>query len=111
MAEDEKPLAQQWFEEQQAWQKTMRDYADATVKDQQFLMHMGNAMRGSLLAGTSYPVPGNPADEHAPDVVTAEILFTLKKLEGRLRDIEATLELLTESAGLPGAAASGERSK
>lgn len=97
MPGDEKSLAERWFEEQQAWQKTMRDYADAAVQDEEFLMHLGNAMRGSLLAGTPYPQQTpeafNARTEPMPDAL-AEVLFTLKRIEGRLRDLEASVEAL-----------------
>lgn len=98
MPEDEKSLAERWFEEQQAWQKTMRDYADAMVKDEQFLMHMGNAMRGSLLAGVPYPDQASAGYEAEPaSDALAEILFTLKRIEGRLRDLEASVEAIGEA--------------
>ncbi|OJX65624.1 MAG: hypothetical protein BGO95_01865 [Micrococcales bacterium 73-13] len=107
MPEDEKSLAERWFEEQQAWQKTMRDYGDAMVKDEQFLMHLGNAMRGSLLAGVPYPqqaAPGAPGatPEPASDAL-AEILFALKRIDGRLRDLEASVEALGASRAAAGA--------
>lgn len=95
-----KSVAERWFEEQQAWQKTMRQYADAMAKDEDFLMHLGNAMRGSLLAGAPYPEP-NPAAE-APKSPAEErideILFLLKQIDGRLRDIEADIEDLRSAA-------------
>ncbi len=97
----EKSLAERWYEEQQAWQKTMRDYADSMAKDENFLMHLGNAMRGSLLAGTPYPQQPTFSDENAgppSDEILAEVLFTLKRLEGRLRDIEASIEDLRASS-------------
>lgn len=87
----EKSAAERWFEEQQAWQKTMRDYADAMAKDEQFLMHLGNAMRGSLLAGVPYPQSspsGSPIRSDDSGDRLDEILFTLKKIEGRLRNLE-----------------------
>jgi len=94
----EKSAAERWFEEQQAWQQTMRDYADAMVKDEQFLMHLGNAMRGSLLAGAPYPQAaasgGGPAPTPEGAEKLDEILFALKRIDGRLRDIEATLARL-----------------
>ena len=99
MPDDEKSLAERWYEEQQAWQRTMREYADSMVKDEQFLMHLGNAMRGSLLAGVPYPQAAPAAggfDAAAPaeggSEALAEILFTLKRIDGRLRDLEASVE-------------------
>ena len=34
---NEKSIAERWFEEQQAWQQTMREYADSMAKDEQLL--------------------------------------------------------------------------
>lgn len=100
-----KPVAERWFEEQQAWQQTMRDYADSMVKDEQFLMHLGNAMRGSLLAGAPYPTPQAPgapvpgAESLSTSADTlAEILFSVKLIDGRLRNIEAALDGLGVAA-------------
>ncbi len=101
---DEKSLAERWLEEQQAWQQSMRAYANAMVTDEQFLMHLGNAMRGSLLAGAPYPQhsPFVAAAEPAAAETLAEILFTLKRVDGRLRDLEAALSALASSAAEPG---------
>lgn len=93
---DEKSIAERWFEEQRAWQQTMREYADSMVKDEQFLTHLGNAMNGSLLAGTAYPQPPVPGVSDPAQTATAdllqEVLFTLKRIDGRLRDLEAAVE-------------------
>lgn len=100
----DKSLAERWYDEQVAWQKTMREYADSLAKDENFLMHLGNAMRGSLLAGTPYPQQNAfGAEQPAPaqGEVLAEILFTLKRLDGRMRDLEAAIESL--GAGRDGA--------
>ena len=104
-----KSAAEQWFEEQQGWQKTMRDYADAMVKDEQFLMHLSNAMRGSLLAGTPYPQaasPGADIPKDAADDRLDEVLFVLKRMEGRLRDLEDAIAAL--GATRPGRGASAD---
>lgn len=99
-----KSLAERWFEEQQAWQKTMRDYADAMAKDEDFLTNLGNAMHGSLLAGTPYPtppVPGSPAAQDAKPSIDDrldELIFTMKRVEGRLRDLEDAVRDLEDAA-------------
>jgi hypothetical protein len=93
-----KSVTERWFEEQQAWQKTMRDYADAMVKDEQFLMHLSNAMRGSLLGGAPYPQAASPGGgdvgRDAADDRLDEVLFALKRMEGRLRDLEEAVRSL-----------------
>ncbi|MCI9888513.1 hypothetical protein JT358_08580 [Micrococcales bacterium 31B] len=98
----EKSIAERWFEEQQAWQKTMREYADAMATDENFLQHLGNAMRGSLLAGTAYPQANGfgeaAADPRSNDSMD-EVLFTLKRIEGRLSDLEAAISALTSAGG------------
>lgn len=92
-----KPAAERWFDEQRAWQQTMRDYADAMATDEQFLMHMSNAMRGSLLAGVPYPDATAPGAEAANSLSADrldEMLFVLKRIEGRLRDLEDAVDAL-----------------
>ena len=94
---NEKSIAERWFEEQQAWQQTMREYADSMAKDEQFLTHLGNAMHGSLLAGTPYPQPtfgdaSGAANATATNDLLQEVLFSLKRIEGRLRDLGAAIE-------------------
>ena len=48
-------LVDRWIEDQREWQKTAMAYMDSMVKNDDFLVHLGNAMRGSLLAGKPYP--------------------------------------------------------
>ena len=48
-------LTEQWQTEQQNWQQLLQTYADSAAQDEKFLIHVGNAMRGSLLAGKPYP--------------------------------------------------------
>ena len=48
-------LVERWIEDQREWQKTAMSYLDSMVKNDEFLVHLGNAMRGSLLAGKPYP--------------------------------------------------------
>jgi hypothetical protein len=117
VSEQEQPTksaAERWFEEQQAWQKTMRDYADAAAKDEQFLMHLGNAMRGSLLGGAPYPEaapPGAATESSASTDRLEEVLFTLKRIEGRLRDLEDAVGALSAPAAPSTSAAPSTRSK
>lgn len=105
-------MAERWFEEQRAWQKTMREYADSMAKDEEFLTHFGNAMKGSLLAGTSYPtppLPGTPGADLPKNPVDDRleaVLFQLKRVEGRLRDLENAVQDLGEQQEEPRGGAS-----
>ena len=104
MAEDktnnektEAPLIERWLAEQQQWQRTFLTYLDSMVKSEDFLVHLGNAMRGSLLGGKPYPtqppaaatVPETPADDKLD-----QILFALRRLEGQVQDLRLTLDEL-----------------
>ena len=64
----EATLTQQWETEQQNWQQLLQTYADAAAQDEKFLIHVGNAMRGSLLAGKPYPgtVSNRPDRDRTP---------------------------------------------
>ena len=42
-------LVERWLEDQREWQRTAMSYLDSMVKNEDFLVHLGNAMRGSLL--------------------------------------------------------------
>jgi hypothetical protein len=60
-------LVERWIEDQREWQKTAMAYLDSMVKNDDFLVHLGNAMRGSLLAGKPYPTaPARPPAQEAP---------------------------------------------
>ena len=67
------------------------------VKNDDFLVHLGNAMRGSLLAGKAYPTPPAPAAA-APETPAEDkldqILFALRQLEGQVQDLRLTLDEL-----------------
>ena len=59
-------IVERWLEDQQQWQRTVLAYLDSMTKNDDFLVHLGNAMRGSLLAGKPYPTrrrrpPAGPA--------------------------------------------------
>jgi hypothetical protein len=87
-------LVERWLEDQRQWQKTAMAYLDAMVKNDDFLVHLGNAMRGSLLAGKPYPTakPGTPAQEAPADDRLDQVLFALHQMQGQLNDLRLTLE-------------------
>ena len=89
------PLVERWLKEQQEWQKTVMSYMDSMVKNDDFLVHLGNAMRGSLLAGKPYPkpeIPGAQTAESPADDRLDQILHRLNLIEGQLNDLRLTLE-------------------
>jgi len=91
------PLIERWLAEQQQWQKTLLTYMDSMVKSEDFLVHLGNAMRGSLLAGKAYPTqpaPAASAPETPSDDKLDQILFALRQLEGQVHDLRLTLDEL-----------------
>ena len=89
-------LVERWIEDQREWQKTAMAYLDSMVKNDDFLVHLGNAMRGSLLAGKPYPTaPATPPAEDAPaDDRLDRVLFALHEMQGQLTDLRLTLEEL-----------------
>ena len=94
---NDSPLIERWLAEQQQWQKTFTTYLDSMVKNEEFLVHLGNAMRGSLLAGKAYPsapAPGAAAPETPADDKLDQILFALRQLEGQVQDLRMTLDEL-----------------
>lgn len=91
------PLLERWLAEQQQWQRTLLTYLDSMVKNDEFVVHLGNAMRGSLLAGKAYPTPppaGATAPESPAEDKLDQILFALRKLEGEVHDLKLTLDEL-----------------
>ena len=93
--ENQPTLFEQWVQDQQQWQRTLLAFLDSAVKNDDFLAHLGNAMRGSLLAGKPYPTaaaPGAPAPETAVDDRLDQVLFALHTLQGRVEDLSMTLE-------------------
>jgi hypothetical protein len=91
------PLLERWLAEQQQWQKTFLTYMDSMVKNEDFLVHLGNAMRGSLLAGKAYPTqppPAAAAPETPSDDKLDQILYALRQLEGQVQDLRLTLDEL-----------------
>jgi hypothetical protein len=91
------PLIERWLAEQQQWQRTFLTYMDSMVKNDDFLVHLGNALRGSLLAGKPYPTQPPPtaaAPETPSEDKLDQILFALRKLEGEVQDLRLTLDEL-----------------
>lgn len=91
------PLLERWLAEQQQWQRTFLTFMDSMVKNEDFLVHLGNAMRGSLLAGKAYPTqppPGATAPETPSEDKLDQILFALRQLEGQVHDLRLTLDEL-----------------
>jgi hypothetical protein len=90
-------LVERWLEDQRQWQKTAMAYLDSMVKNDDFLVHLGNAMRGSLLAGKPYPTAkpeAAPAQEAPADDRLDQVLFALHQMQGQLNDLRLTLEEL-----------------
>jgi hypothetical protein len=90
-------LVERWLTEQQQWQRTLLTYLDSMVKNDEFLTHLGNAMRGSLLAGKAYPTapPPNAAEpQTAADDKLDQILFALRQLEGQVQDLKLSVAAL-----------------
>ena len=104
------PLIERWLAEQQQWQRTLLTYMDSMVKNEDFLVHLGNAMRGSLLAGKAYPTspaPAAAAPETPADDRLDQILFALRQLEGQVQDLRLTLDEL-RAEKKPGKAPQGK---
>ena len=93
--DDKEPaLVERWLQDQQQWQRTLLVYLDSMVKNEDFLVHLGNAMRGSLLAGKPYPTappPGAPVTETPSDARLDQLLFELHQIQGQLNDLGMTL--------------------
>ena len=102
-AQAEPTLVQKWIEDQQEWHKMATEYFDSMVKHDDFLVHLGNAMRGSLLAGKPYPGAEPPAEGEdkaaATDDRIDEILHALHKLQGEVADLKMTLDDLASRYG------------
>lgn len=99
--ENEPTIVERWLEDQQQWQRTILAYLDSMTKNDDFLVHLGNAMRGSLLAGKAYPTAPPPPAAAAPADPVADdrfekVLFALRQLEGELRDLQMALDEIRE---------------
>jgi hypothetical protein len=103
--DNEPALVERWLQDQQHWQKTLLSYLDSMVKNEDFLVNIGNAMRGSLLAGKPYPTapaPGTPVTEPAADARLDQLLFELHQIQGQLNDLSMTVaELRNGTAPSP----------
>ena len=100
-------LVERWIEDQREWQKTAMTYLDSMVKNDDFLVHLGNAMRGSLLAGKPYPTASPaaaaaPAQEAPADDRLDRVLFALHEMQGQLNDLRLTLDELRNGGKEPG---------
>jgi len=97
-------LVDRWIEDQREWQKTAMAYLDSMVKNDDFLVHLGNAMRGSLLAGKPYPTApaAPPAQDAPPDDRLDRVLFALHEMQGQLNDLRLTLDELRNGGKEPG---------
>ena len=113
--ENEPTIVERWLEDQQQWQRTVLAYLDSMTKNDDFLVNLGNAMRGSLLAGKPYPTapppaaaaaaPGSAADAAPPpDERLDKVLFALYQLQGQVTDLQMTLDEMR--AGRPRSTAS-----
>ena len=93
-------LVERWIEDQREWQKTAMAYLDSMVKNDDFLVHLGNAMRGSLLAGKPYPTaPAASTAQEAPaDDRLDRVLFALHEMQGQLNDLRLTLDEVRNGA-------------
>jgi hypothetical protein len=100
-------LVERWIEDQREWQKTAMSYLDSMVKNDEFLVHLGNAMRGSLLAGKPYPsgTPSAPAAPAAQEALADDrldrVLFALHQMQGQLTDLRLTLDELRNGGTVP----------
>jgi hypothetical protein len=99
-------LVERWIEDQREWQKTAMAYLDSMVKNDEFLVHLGNAMRGSLLAGKPYPAAPGPAAPAPPQEAPADdrldrVLFALHEMQGQLNDLRLTLDGLRNGGKAP----------
>ena len=100
-SEKETTVVERWLAEQQHWQRTVLTYLDSLVKNDDFLVHLGNAMRGSLLAGKPYPTtppPAAAAPESPADDRLDQLLFAIHKIEGQLRDLQMSVDELRDAA-------------
>jgi hypothetical protein len=98
----EPTLVERWLQDQQQWQRTLFTYLDSMMKNDEFLMHMGNAMRGSLLAGKPYPTTPPSAAASADEAATADrldkVLYALHQLQGQMQDVLMTLDEIRSGA-------------
>ena len=109
----ESTLIERWLHEQQQWQRTLFNYLDSMMKNDEFLMHLGNAMRGSLLAGKPYPTaapPGPPVPDSQTNERLDQVLFALRELQGQVQELLIAVDEIRAQRGTSSAAARGKRS-
>jgi hypothetical protein len=107
-AQPERTLVERWLDDQQQWQRTLLTYLDSMVKDDEFLVHLGNAMRGSLLAGKPYPAhaaPETPAAGATQGERLDQVLFAVHQLQGQVADLQMTLDEMRVASASPAGAA------
>ena len=91
-------LVERWLQEQQEWQRTLLTYVDSMVESDEFLVNLGNAMRGSLLAGKPYPT-ATATTPSQTDERLDKVLFALNTLQGQLQDLFMSIEEIRKAAG------------
>jgi hypothetical protein len=92
----ETTLTEQWQVEQKNWQQLLQTFVDSAAQDENFLMHVGNAMRGSLLAGKPYPGTGSEQPAKVDSTMANdEVVFGLRRLEGKVDALIAAIDALT----------------
>jgi hypothetical protein len=91
-AKGEPTHVEKWLREQQEWQRTFLAYIDSMVKNDEFLVNLGNAMRGSLLAGKAYPTAADATPPSETDERLDKVLFALNVLQGQLQDLFMSIE-------------------
>jgi hypothetical protein len=108
--DNQSTFVERWCQEQQEWQKTILGYLDTMAKNEDFLVHLGNAMRGSLLAGKPYPSAAatdsrtDASQQAAQDNRLDQVLFALHQIQGQLQDLAMTMAEIRDSL-------SGDRKK
>ena len=97
-------LVERWLQEQQEWQRTLLAYFDSMVKNDEFLVNLGNAMRGSLLTGKAYPAAAAATTAATPpsevDERLDKVLFALNTLQGQLQDVSMSIEEIRKTVGV-----------
>ena len=95
--EQPQSLFERWQKEQQNWQRLITDYVDKASTDESFLINLGNAMRGSLLANKPYPgtaptgVAGDTAGQQSE---IDEVVFAVRRLEGQISELTMAIDRL-----------------
>ena len=110
----EPTLVERWLDDQQQWQRTLFTYLDSMMKNDEFLMHLGNAMRGSLLAGKPYPTAG-PQAPPTEDAASADrldkVLFAIHQLQGQVQEILMAIEDLRSTPKASVSAGASKRAR